>query len=154
MKEDKKENMLDIIIFKCIKFTDIAYVSTLFFIVGYYFGIYIDYFCLYLFGKNFNEKQMIYLMLEILFQIILVSIFAYIGRNLVEKIPFPLDGTFGFVHQNLKELNAIGFINIFIYSFQYYMQDKLDFIKNQRDTSSNTINKEKKSSKKTEILYS
>jgi len=154
MKEDKKENMLDIIIFKCIKFTDIAYVSTLFFIVGYYFGIYIDYFCLYLFGKNFNEKQMIYLMLEILFQIILVSIFAYIGRNLVEKIPFPLDGTFGFVHQNLKELNAVGFINIFIYSFQYYMQDKLDFIKNQRDTSSNTINKEKKSSKKTEILYS
>ena len=134
MKENKKENMLDIILFKCIKFTDIAYVSTLFFIIGYYFGIYIDYFCLYLFGKNFNEKQIIYLMLEILFQIILVSIFAYIGRNIVEKIPFPLDGTFGFVHQNLKELNAVGFINIFIYSFQYYMQDKLTFIKNQRDT--------------------
>lgn len=151
MKESKKENMLDIILFKCIKFTDIAYVSTLFFIVGYYFGIYIDYFCSYLFGKNFNEKQMIYLMLEILFQIILVSIFAYIGRNLVEKIPFPLDGTFGFVHQNLKELNAVGFINIFIYSFQYYMQDKLDFIKNQREPSSKPINKEKKSSKKTEI---
>lgn len=128
-----KENILDIILFKLIKFTDIAYVSILFFIVGYYFGIYIDYFCLYLFGKNFNEKQMIYLMLEILFQIILVSIFAYIGRNIVEKIPFPLDGTFGFVHQNLKELNAVGFINIFIYSFQYYMQDKLTFIKNQRD---------------------
>jgi hypothetical protein len=151
MKESKKENMLDIILFKCIKFTDIAYVSTLFFIVGYYFGIYIDYFCSYLFGKNFNEKQMIYLMLEILFQIILVSIFAYIGRNLVEKIPFPLDGTFGFVHQNLKELNAVGFINIFIYSFQYYMQDKLEFIKNQREPSSKPINKEKKSSKKTEI---
>jgi len=69
MKENKKQNMLEIILFKIIKFTDIAYVSTLFFIVGYYFGIYIDYFCLYLFGKNFNEKQIIYLMLEILFQI-------------------------------------------------------------------------------------
>jgi len=135
MKENKKESMLEIILFKCIKFIDISYISTLFFIIGYYFGIYIDDFCSYLFGKNFNEKHMIYLMLEILFQIILVSIFAYIGRNIVEKIPFPLDGTFGFVHQNLKELNAVGFINIFIYSFQYYMQDKLDFIKNQRDPS-------------------
>ena len=94
-------------------------------------------------------------MLEILFQIILVSIFAYIGRNIVEKIPFPLDGTFGFVHQNLKELNAVGFINIFIYSFQYYMQDKLDFIKKQRDTSTsyNTV-KDKKTSKKNKLLYS
>jgi len=73
-------------------------------------------------------------LVKILIQIILVSIFAYIGRNIVEKIPFPLDGAFGFVHQNLKELNAVGFINIFIYSFQYYMQDKLKFIKDQRDT--------------------
>jgi hypothetical protein len=129
MKENKKESMIEYILFRFIKCIDIAYVSILFFIVGYLFGTYIDNLCSYLFGKNFNEKEKIYLMLEILFQIILVSIFAYIGRNLVEKIPFPLDGSFGFVHQNLKELNAVGFINIFIYSFQYYMQDKLSFIK-------------------------
>jgi len=134
-----KETMLKYILFRCIKFTDIAYVSLLFFIVGYFFGTYIDYFCLYLFGRNFNEKEITYLMLEILFQIILIAIFAYIGRNIVQKIPFPLDGSFGFVHQNLKELNAVGFINIFIYSFQYYMQDKLTFIKNKRENnSSNT----------------
>jgi hypothetical protein len=136
MKENKKESISEYILFRIIKCTDIAYISVLFFIIGYLFGSYIDNFCLYLFGKNFKEKEKIYLMLEILFQIILVSIFAYIGRNLVEKIPFPLDGMFGFVHQNLKELNTIGFINIFIYSFQYYMQDKLTFIK---DTKFNRI---------------
>ena len=124
--------MIEYILFRFIKCIDIAYVSILFFIVGYLFGTYIDNLCSYLFGKNFNEKEKIYLMLEILFQIILVSIFAYIGRNLVDKIPFPLDGSFGFVHQNLKELNAVGFINIFIYSFQYYMQDKLSFIKDTK----------------------
>jgi hypothetical protein len=132
MKENKKESMIEYILFRFIKCIDIAYVSILFFIVGYLFGTYIDNLCSYLFGKNFNEKEKIYLMLEILFQIILVSIFAYIGRNLVDKIPFPLDGSFGFVHQNLKELNAVGFINIFIYSFQYYMQDKLSFIKDTK----------------------
>ena len=124
--------MIEYILFRFIKCIDIAYVSILFFIVGYLFGTYIDNLCSYLFGKNFNEKEKIYLMLEVLFQIILVSIFAYIGRNLVDKIPFPLDGSFGFVHQNLKELNAVGFINIFIYSFQYYMQDKLSFIKDTK----------------------
>ena len=135
MKENKKETMLEYILFRFIKFTDIAYVSILFFIVGYFFGTYIDYFCSYLFGKNFNEKTIIYLMLEVLFQIILIGIFAYIGRNIVQRIPFPLDETFGFLHKNLKELNAVGFINIFIYSFQYYMQDKLAYIKQKRENS-------------------
>ena len=74
-------------------------------------------------------------MLEVLFQIILIGIFAYVGRNIVQRIPFPLDETFGFLHKNLKELNAVGFINIFIYSFQYYMQDKLAYIKQKRENS-------------------
>ena len=133
MKETKTDTMLQYILFRLVKLVDIAYVSILFFIVGYFFGVYIDYFCSYLFGKNFNEKPIIYLMLEILFQIILIGIFAYIGRNIVQRISFPLNETFGFIHKNLKELNDVGFINIFIYSFQYYMQDKLDYIKQKRE---------------------
>jgi hypothetical protein len=152
MKENKKETMLQYILFRVIKFISIAYVSILFFIVGYFFGTCIDYFCSYLFGKNFNQKPILYLILEVLFQIILICIFAYIGRNIVQRIPFPLDETFGFIHKNLKELNAVGFINIFIYSFQYYMQDKLAYIKNKRENSEennkNNQNREKQESDK------
>jgi hypothetical protein len=130
---NKKNILLYNIIFRLIKLTAIAYITVLFFIVGYFFGRFIDYFCSYLFGLNFNEKKNYILVLEILFQIMLIAMFAYFGRNIVQLIPFPLDGVLGFIHLNLKELNAVGFINVFIYSFQYYMQDKLDYIKKKQE---------------------
>jgi len=55
--------------------------------------------------------------LEILVRLCILGILIYLARNVVERVPFPLDGAFGFEYKRLKELDNefIFTIPIFIY---------------------------------------
>jgi hypothetical protein len=120
------------LLFRVIKIIDIAYIAILYFIVAYIPGYYLNEFFIYAFGTDFEKKTDIVLMLEVLAQIISIGILTYIGRNIVELIPFPLDGVNGFIHKRVKELGSGAFLTVFLVMFQYSMQDKLVFLKNRR----------------------
>ena len=117
------------LLFRIIKIIDIAYIAILYFIVGYFLGYYIDEFFVFIYGTEFQKKSKYVLILEILSQVISIGIISYIGRNLVELIPFPLDGVNGFIHQRVRELKSGAFLTVFIVMFQYSMQDKLIYLK-------------------------
>jgi hypothetical protein len=122
------------LLFRIIKIIDIAYITVLFFIFAYIFGFYINSFFIYIYGIDYEKKSNFILTLEVLSQIIIIGIVGYIGRNIIENIPFPLDGINGFVHKKVKELTSGSFIIVFLIIFQYDMQDKIIFIRN-RDQS-------------------
>ena len=117
------------IFLRSIKIVDIAYITVLYFIVGYILGFNIDLLFKKIYGTDFSKKTKFVLLLEVLLQIVCIGIISYIGRNLVQMIPFPLNGVLGFDHMKVKEVAQGAFLTIFIVMFQYTMQDKLIYIK-------------------------
>ena len=54
--------------------------------------------------KTVARRVQMFLMVFV--QVACVAILAYYVRNIVQKIPYPLDGVAGFQHSKLKELNG------------------------------------------------
>lgn len=119
------------ILFRLVKVSDIAYIAVLYFIVGYNAGTLINYVFTSIFG-NYERKPNYILLMEVLLQIIVIGIFSYIGRNIVQLIPSPFSKINDFDHNRVKELTSGSFLTTFMVMFQYSMQDKLMYIKNRK----------------------
>lgn len=124
MNNIKKE-----IIVRSIKIFAITYFLTLAFITCFIFGKYIDDFFVYLYGTDYKSKNIIILYLEALSQIIGIAIASYILRNIIQMIPFPFEGIYGFEYLRVKEVTAPITFTLFLFIFQYKYQAKLSYIK-------------------------
>ena len=61
----------------------------------------------------------------------LVAISAYIVRNLVEKIPFPLDGYGGFIHSKVKELGGGPIYGFLLFFYARNLRKKIEILINR-----------------------
>jgi len=112
-----------------IKIIDIAYISIIYFVAAYYLAGIVDTIFVKLFGKDYKKKSKNALLLESIAQIVTIGIIAYIVRNIISLIPFPLEGSYGYKHLLLKELTeSSGFFAVFFIYFQYDFQEKLTFL--------------------------
>lgn len=69
--------------------------------------------------------------LEVIVQFFFIGVIIYAMRNVVEHIPFPLEGVGGFEHKRLKEIDeAFVFIVVFMF-YQKYLEKKLYFLRDQ-----------------------
>jgi len=69
------------------------------------------------FDKKVHEKRStLSLALEIVAHFFLLGVFAYLIRNVIERIPYPLEGVGGFQHRRLKEVEDAG-VFVIIYLF-------------------------------------
>jgi hypothetical protein len=69
--------------------------------------------------------------LEVIAQFFFIGVIIYAMRNVVEHIPFPLEGVGGFQHSRLKEIDeAFVFIVVFMF-YQKYLEHKLYFLRDQ-----------------------
>jgi hypothetical protein len=71
------------------------------------------------------------LCLEVIMQFFFIGVIIYAMRNVVEHIPFPLEGVGGFQHARLKEIDeAFVFIVVFMF-YQKHLENKLYFLRDQ-----------------------
>jgi len=92
---------------RTIKLFDIAYIICIYFV----FALVIAFLFIKIGGKydvEYDKKKSLKrLSVEIIFMIWMSLVTGYILRNIVEKIPSPFDGYFGFVHSRLKETASV-----------------------------------------------
>jgi hypothetical protein len=106
--------------FLAAKMLGISYVTVLYFFLG--LGVAKGFDALYgEFNKHDYEetgknRSLVWLTADILFHIVLLAVVFYTLRNIVERIPFPLDGLGGYQHHRLKELEGgpvLEFVGLF-----------------------------------------
>jgi hypothetical protein len=116
--------------FVAVKILDIGLVTIYFFVLGLAAAKGFDAVMGEFHEDNFKDVPIWRLFLEIIAQLFALGIIAYVLRNLVRLIPFPLDGVAGFHHQRLKELDGGEVMALVLILFQRNLIDKvLYFVK-------------------------
>lgn len=111
-----------------IKIIDIAYVAAIYLTLGAVLSITID----RQIGKfdplEADKQSTAALYGEVLLHFACIGILMYIVRNLVEWIPFPLNGVGGYDHMKLNELKNAGLFGVIFFLFQNNLRDKLIYL--------------------------
>ncbi len=107
----------------------IGYVTTLYFVFGILLAMAFD----YIYGKfdkkeyEDGEKSIFRLGAEIVGHMFVVSVLLYILRNIVTRIPYPLEGVGGYEHLRLKELQGPAILSVITVMFQKNFTDKTKY---------------------------
>ena len=113
--------------FLTVKLIDIGLVTVYYFVLGVAIAKVFD----VVYGKfnmkEYDEKSDIRIFLEIVGHLFILGIVAYVLRNIVDLIPFPLDGAFGFQHNRLKELGGGIVLPIILIMFQDNLINKISY---------------------------
>ena len=65
---------------------------------------------------------------EVTIQFAIIGVIVYWSRNLLKKVPFPLEGTAGYIHSELDELRSLPLMVFIFMFFQSKTQDKMKFL--------------------------
>ncbi len=123
-----KQTLKEDLIIRGIKIIDIGFITILYFTLGFLVSIWFNRMYEKYVDLVNDYKSNFRLIIELLLHIWLLGITVYIARNLVEKIPSPLDNIAGFSHKRVKELHsATVFTLVFFYS-QTYMREKMGYL--------------------------
>jgi hypothetical protein len=112
-------------IIRLIKIIDIFFITSLYVFVGYYLSKLLDFIFNHTLGVYNNSYSKIHLLLDVLFEMSLTGVFSYLGRNIIHRIPFPLEGYYGFQHLRVKEVSSGALLTTFLVFFQSNLQLKL-----------------------------
>ena len=123
-KKLKKEAVI-----RSIKMLDIGILTILYFTLGYIFS-WLTNKIYYNFDPNTAPMKFL-LFLEVCGQVFVIGILVYILRNLINLIPFPLEGIYGYQHSKVRELYSGGIAIAFgVFYAQENIKEKLNYIFN------------------------
>ena len=114
-----------------LKFLDILLLSGYYFVAGLLAATLIDFIVGKFSAEQDDKKSTLRLFIEAVFYTFGLLIVFYITRNIIERIPFPFDGLYGFKHSLVKERTGdVVFVFVLFY-FQKYYVEKLQFLHNR-----------------------
>ena len=113
--------------FLAVKIADIGLVTMYYFVFGILFAKLFDGF----YGKfrkdEYDGKNGVIIFFEIIIHLFLIGLVAYGLRNVVQVIPYPLDGVAGFQHRRLKELDGGYVLAVVLVLFQKNLLHKISY---------------------------
>jgi hypothetical protein len=113
------------------KIMDIGLVSSYYLLFGLTIAFIIDSIMGPFQKETYETKSTGVILGELLLHFFIIGIIVYILRNIIERIPSPVEGVGGFEHRRLKEIGG-GVIGITILiGFQKHLQDKLSYCKDR-----------------------
>ena len=105
-----------------IKMLSILYVTVLYAVIGLSITYFLD---KYVFKSDkiltdkisMDKMNLGYVVLSTALIIGFIGVVGYIGRNLIQKIPFYYDGKYGFEYMRVKEVASGGVLLVFLIAF-------------------------------------
>jgi hypothetical protein len=121
------------------KITDIGLITIYYFIFAVGIAVLFD-IILGPFKKEEYEKKSTSIILgELILHFFIIGIIVYILRNIIERIPSPVENIGGFKHIRLKEIGGGVVLIVVLIGFQKHLQDKLTYVKDRLITLKTTI---------------
>jgi len=107
-----------------IRILGVAYVGALSFLLAFLFSHWLD-----KITPGLEKKQPKWrVLLSVVLQFGLIGALMYLTRGIIKKVPFPLEGTAGYIHSQLGELRSLPLI-VFIFMFyQTKTQEKMRYL--------------------------
>ena len=122
-----------------IKFIAIAYVSVLHVIVAITLSRIIDIIIPEIEVDETTKLEPRLRCITLLFiNIVVAGIAAYLIRNIVERIPFPLDGKYGYKHSMLRETKGIVVSGYLLMYYQTKIRKRFDMLLLNKPLSSSS----------------
>jgi len=129
MKVDGKDLFM-----RLIKIIDIFYINIIYIMSAFYVAYLLDNYVLFM-DKNdeINIKNMSFIKYTFDFCFIsgIMGVVTYTARNILENIPFPLDGLCGFDHQKVKELKSGAIFGAFLLLFSKTFQKRAQILRDK-----------------------
>jgi hypothetical protein len=117
--------------FLAVKLLDIGLTTVYFFTFGIAAAKCFD----LIYGKmgedDYQQYSLVYLFFDIILHLFMLGVTAYMLRNFIELIPFPLNGVAGYDHFRLKELEGGEVMALVLILFQKDLQDKVKVFVNR-----------------------
>jgi uncharacterized membrane protein len=81
--------------------------------------------------NDINKKTTFRHFAETSYILAVIAIFGYIGRNVFQNIPFPLDSINGFEYMRVKEVSSGLYISYIILIFSVVLNRKISILRNR-----------------------
>jgi uncharacterized protein YacL len=107
-----------------IRLLGVAYVALLSFVFSFLSSHWLD----KITPKLDKTKKKWVIFIEVALQFALIGALMYLTRGVIKKIPFPLEGTSGYIHSQLGELRSLPLIVFIFMFFQRRTQDKMSYL--------------------------
>jgi hypothetical protein len=116
------------VVIRSIKILDIGFITAIYLTLGIVLAKLCDRVLGELDEEKENQKPLWQVFIELFFYLWFIGIVVYVVRNVVQMIPFPFHGVYGYDHFRVKELiNAVIFFVTFLH-FQEYYQKKIKLL--------------------------
>ena len=113
------------LILRTIKIIDICYITSIYFVFGYVSAFAYDKVLGEFDEAAAKKKSTLRLAAELIFHVCTIAVLTYVIRNVVELIPFPFHGVYGFNHYRVKELTIAPMYSLVIIVFQDHLRAKM-----------------------------
>lgn len=113
--------------FLAVKLVDIGIVTVYYFVFGVIAAKLFDKFYGKFDKEDYEKKSTVLIFLEIILHLFMIGVSAYVLRNIVQLIPYPLEGVAGFQHRRLKELDGGYVLSVILVLFQKNLMSKISF---------------------------
>ena len=105
-----------------IKIVSILYVTVLYAVIGLTITYLLDKYVfksdnILIDSASMDKMNLIYIVISTAIIIGLIGVVGYIGRNLIQMIPFPFEGIHGFEYLRVKEVASGGVLLVFLIAF-------------------------------------
>ena len=117
-----------------IKILDIVYTNFIYIIFAIFTGVSIDQFYGSFDETKYEKSNIVLVLLEIIFHIILLSIVLFICRHLVMSISSPFSYIKGYNHQDLQQLNSATIFTALLFVFQKNLIQKIVYFLKRLDS--------------------
>jgi len=114
-----------------VKAFSISYIYVIQFLLSFLFALALNKMFKDFDASEADKKDVIVLVLEVMGQLILVGIIAFVIRNIMSLFPYPLDGVYGVETKRIKEFASAPLIPFILLFFYRNLKDKMSYLFNR-----------------------